>query len=424
MDIEEDGKQLRILLVEDDREDAELTRGLLADAPWHGFECECVGDLAAAVARLASDDISIVLLDLSLPDCRGLETLARIQIRVPGVPIIVITGLDDEKSAIEAVHRGAQDYLVKSRLDSERLVRSIRYALERSGTQAALQRYRDHLEVLVEARTTELRNANRVLQLEIAERKHAEHESEELRNELLEARELEAIGRLAGGVAHEFNNALMPVIGHGQLMLDQLDAGDPFREHVTEIVRAAGRLTALTRKLLAFSRTQLLQREAMDLNVYVEKVAVVVENLLGDQIELVVAPHDGSVCVSADTGQMQQLFVNLAMNARDAMPDGGRFTIRTANVVLDENDCGADGRPGRFARLSFEDTGTGMDGRTLELAFQPFFTTKEFGPSSGLGLSVVHGIAKQHEGWVGVSSKAGGGTVFNVYLPAVSGGNE
>ena len=415
---------LHVLIVEDDEEDFLLARKHLEASEGQAFHCVRAATLNDAFGCIDLDPPDLVLLDLSLPHCDGLETYRRMHTRLPDTPIIILTGRDDEAAGVEAVKEGAQDYLLKDHVDADNLARSIRYAVERNSAQLALRRYRDHLETLIEARTSELRSANREQKEQIAKRKRAQKERETLQVELMEARRLEAVGRLAGGVAHEFNNALMPVLGHTEILIDK--GGNPAEtaEHLASIKSAVERLTALTRKLLMFSTTETFEPRIMDLNTLVDQSAVIVRAALGEQINLEIHAAGAPLPVEADQRQILQMFLNLAMNAREAMNDGGRLTIRThrKDAAADKTSAGAVPIP--CACVSFEDTGRGMDVETLQLAFDPFFTTKEFGPGAGLGLSVAHGIAKQHDGWIDVTSRPGGGSVFNVYLPVMSNGAE
>jgi len=244
--------------------------------------------------------------------------------------------------------------------------------------------------------------------------------------QLRHTQKMEAIGRLAGGVAHDFNNLLTPITGYSQLLLSRLEDHNPLRKDIEEIKKAAERAASLTRQLLAFSRKQVLQPEVLDLNAVVADMEKLLRRLIGEDIELVTALEPGLESVKADPGQIEQVIMNLAVNARDAMPEGGRLIIKTENVTLDEEHCKVipEARPGKFVCLSVTDTGVGMDKETLQHIFEPFFTTKEGGKGTGLGLSVVYGIVKQHEGWIDVSSVPGRGATFKVYLPVFYGERE
>jgi signal transduction histidine kinase/ActR/RegA family two-component response regulator len=290
-------------------------------------------------------------------------------------------------------------------------VRTLHQSLERLMASIATK------QLELRQRTTELTAANAVLTDEIRERQRVERDLRERDEQLRQSQKLEAVGTLAGGIAHDFNNLLTAVSGFTQLALMDVDPKSPLASDLREVVRAADRAGHLTKQLLAFSRKQVLQPTVLDVSDVVNGVAPMLERLLGEQVTLRLALHDGVARVMADRGQLEQVLMNLAINARDAMPHGGVLTISVSSAWEDRRT----GVPvDRRVVIAVSDTGTGIPEAIRDRIFEPFFTTKETGKGTGLGLSTVYGIVRQSGGTIHLDSKVGVGTTFSIALPAVS----
>jgi two-component system cell cycle sensor histidine kinase/response regulator CckA len=257
---------------------------------------------------------------------------------------------------------------------------------------------------------------------DVTERKQSETEKARLQQHFLQLQKTEAVGRLAAGIAHDFNNFLTAINGYSELVLMKIDDHDPLKREVEQIKKAGERAASLTRHLLAFSRSQPLQPQVLDLNSVVRDMEKMLSRLIAEDIVLRTVLEPELQRIKADPGQIEQVVMNMVVNARDAMHEGGEIIVTTENATLDKDRRALmpESRPGEFVCLSFADTGVGMSKEIVQHIFEPFFTTKEAGMGTGLGLSVVYGIVKQHQGWITVSSEPGHGSTFKVYLPAFS----
>ncbi len=371
--------EYRILIVEDDDADFEF---LLEDLRKGGirFTQKRTQTREEFIRAVDSFKPAIVISDYALPTFDGPSALAIVRERAPDIPFIFVSGTIGEEIAVEALKGGATDYLLKGH--TKRLAQAVKRAIQ----EAEQRRERKRLET-----------------------------------QLVQAQRMEAIGQLAGGVAHDFNNLLTGILGYASLALKRLPEQEPVSEDIRQIQRAGERAADLTRQLLAFSRKQIISPKVIDLNAVVDSARKLLQRLIGEDIELVTTLAPSLNRVKADASQMEQVIMNLAVNSRDAMPNGGKITIETGSVDLDETyarqHVGV--KPGPYVMLAVSDTGSGMDSVTLGRLFEPFFTTKEKGKGTGLGLATVYGIVNQNGGNIWVYSEVGRGTTFKVYLPRV-----
>jgi PAS domain S-box-containing protein len=247
-------------------------------------------------------------------------------------------------------------------------------------------------------------------------------ERKKLEDQLIQSQKMEAVGQLAGGIAHDFNNILTAIIGYASFLQMGTKQDDPLRVHVDHIISSSERAASLTQSLLSFSRKQIVSLQQVKLNETIQKIEKLLKRIIGEDITLETTLSEEDITVMANAGQIEQVIMNLAANARDAMPDGGHLLIETKHIFLDDNFIRTHGfgKPGLFALIVVSDSGTGMEDATQEKIFEPFFTTKETGRGTGLGLSMAYSILKQHNGFIDVYSEHGKGTTFKLYLPALS----
>ncbi|MBA5867985.1 MAG: response regulator [Nitrospira sp. CR1.3] len=377
---------LRLLHLEDNPVDAELVMATLTES---GLSCatQRVDTRSAFLAALKAGPIDLILADYSLPGFDGISALALARQHAPEVPFLFVSALIGEELAIDAMHQGATDYVLKQRLG--RLVPSVQRAL----------RERD----------------------ERRERQRAEEALRQSEKQFRQSQKMEAVGRLAGGIAHDFNNLLTVIMGYSHVLSAELGPDHPLQEKITETQRAGERAAMLIRQLLAFSRKQPLEPKVLVLNSVISNLEGMLRRLIGADIRLAITLDPSNSQVRADPAQLEQVVMNLVVNARDAMVKGGILTIETSRVEVTKSPPYhvQPLAPGEYVKLSVSDTGCGMDRQTQSHVFEPFFTTKEEGKGSGLGLSTVFGIVTQFGGGIDVISRLGHGTRFDLYFPSV-----
>ena len=409
----------QILVVEDENIVAKDIQNRLSR---FGYEVTAVASSGEeALEKAAEFRPDLVLMDIMLRGkMDGTETAGKMRKQF-NVPVVYLTAYADNATLQRARITEPFGYILKP-FEEQALHTTIEMALYKHRAEEALRRARDELEVRVEERTADLKAANRRLQQEVEERKRAEDALQKSKAQLLQAQKMEAVGRLAGGVAHDFNNQMGVVTGYLDMALEDLPEDHPIHQWLLQIAEAVDRASGLTTQLLLFSSQQPMDRKPMDLNQQVRGLIKMLGRLLGEDLAIDTRLEEGLWKATADAVNMDQVVTNLAVNARDAMPGGGTLKIETKNVTVDGAYCqqhlGA--RPGRFVRLALSDTGTGMDAEVMSHLFEPFFTTKGLGKGTGLGLSVVYGIVQSHEGWITVESQPGKGSQFEIYLPALS----
>lgn len=375
-------EQLHILLVDDDEDDYLITQDLLEDMGSSRYELEWVSSYEAALDKIARNNHDVYLIDFRLGRHSGLELLRWAVAEGVSAPLILLTGQGDHRVDLEAMEAGAADYLVKGEINAHLLERAIRYAVER---------------------------------------RRAQMEQLKLEAELRQAQKMEAIGHMAGGIAHDFNNVLTAILSYSSLARRHVTPDHPVYSKLVGIEESSQRAANLTHQLLAFARRQVVAPRVLNLNDVVLNMNKLLRRLINAEIELVTLPETDLWRVKVDPGQIEQVLVNLVVNARDAMPLGGKLTIRTRNAGLDERYAQkhVDVQPGEYVCLSVSDTGTGMSKEVMARIFDPFYTTKEPGKGTGLGLATCYGIVKQNGGHIELESELNVGTTFYIFWPRV-----
>ncbi|HEV2695697.1 MAG TPA: ATP-binding protein [Verrucomicrobiae bacterium] len=375
---------LRALIADDSENDAIILLRGLRNA---GFEVEFerVWNATAMKAALKARTWDIVISDYEMPGFGGFEALQVLQASGLDLPFILVSAVVSEETAVMAMKAGAHDYIMKRKLARlvpaiERELREAQTRLAHKAAEAALQQKEEHL-------------------------RHTQ--------------KMEALGLLAASVAHDFNNILTAISGHSELLLGGLVSGDSRRVSAEQIGKCAQMAAGLTKQLLTFSRKQVIAARQFDLNEIVRGIEIILRRFTGRQIDFRLGLSSEPANILADSGQIEQILVNLVVNARDAMPDGGKLLIMTENIILDQNQIkefpGFDA--GDYVTMAIADTGTGMTAEVKARLFEPFFTTKPHGKGTGLGLATCFGIVRQSNAQIKVHSELGKGTAFKIYFP-------
>jgi two-component system cell cycle sensor histidine kinase/response regulator CckA len=466
----------RLLLVEDNRGDRDLMREQLSEIHDFNLTIDDAGTLQEAMVMVGAQHYDSLIIDLNLPDSFGLDTLKAMRRACPDTPIVVLSGEGRRSLHAEVLRAGAQDFLNKNATGTELMARAMLYSLERHRSEAMRRHVEQSLTeshdgvVITDENGIVLfvnqaalallgRSAtdfigeefdfsiheNQALEVEIVhatERRTAElrvvpytwnhrpaflatlrdvTERTRLAEQLRHAQKLEAVGQLAGGVAHDFNNILTVVLASAEIVLEEIDETHPSRRSIVDIQQAGRRAAALTRQLLTFARRHIHAPKVLDLNDAVTSIFKMLERLIGEHVQIMLNLDPTPPHVLVDPDQMSQVLTNLVVNARDAMPRGGTITIRTSSTILDDAAAVFWGlAAGRYVVLSVRDTGQGMTRDVKDRAFEPFYTTKKE-RGTGLGLSMVHGIVTQSGGQIKVDSEPGVGTTFTMLLPVAVG---
>lgn len=370
---------MRFLIIDDNPYDRELIIRKLRQE-FRDADCVEISRQAEFAQALSQGGFDVVLTDYALKWTSGLDLLTELRARFPDLPIVMVTDTGNEEIAVEGMKAGLSDYVLKMHLQR------LPYAVMESLQKVMLQKERKELE-------------------------------EQVRH----AQKMESLGLLVGGIAHEFNNLLTGISGYAQLGLSQIRPDNSLYRLLSHIREIAGRATTMTHQLLAFSRKQTLASHNVNVNQVITHLLDFLGKVIPENIYLEFVPDENLKCIAGDSIQIEQVIMNLCINARDALPHGGKIVLKTQNSQVDRKNAEKAGvQPGAFVLLSITDTGMGMDEQTRARVFEPFFTTKEPGKGTGLGLPVVHGIVAQHRGFVTIESQVGRGTTFNIFFPCAA----
>lgn len=459
-------QDIRILVAEDSPTQAEMILATLEDC---GYRVTVARNGRLALEAALEFAPTLIISDIVMPEMDGYEFCRRAKShpRLANVPFMLLTSLSDPVDVVRGLECGADNFLVKP-YDDRYLLSRVSYMLANghlrtcdqaqmgveilfagnryfitsdrlqilnlllSTYETAVQKNRelieaqDALKALAESLDEKVIQRTAQLQAEVDERRRAQEQLQhsvdrerKLAEQLQQAQKMEAIGRLAGGIAHDFNNLLSVIIGYGEILLEEKDPDSRSHSLVCDIVKAGERAASLTAQLLAFSRKSIVRLQPVDINALVTDLQRMLQRLIGEDITCIVKCDQSLKAVLADPSQVEQVVMNLAVNARDAMPTGGRLIIETSAVRIEEPliEANPDLAPGDYALLAVTDDGVGMTDEVKARIFEPFFTTKEVGKGTGLGLATTYGIVKQSKGHISVYSELGHGTTFRVYLP-------